>query len=237
MNTPVQVTDWLKDFEILNSQPYEEKPETYPFDLLESAVVLKTLAPHFADLSSPTLLEAITPEVTAQADAIRKFYTRQWFWTSLSGGRPLSSFRQRAHYLLESRTREVLKKDIGIYVKLPWFYEEDMIYNEFKKTLKTTSAIPTISHNKGRLHVTVTFLKTSNGWQGKRKLTRYWFKDDADYLYGIDLEMSNPLIELFDEAVRSQATCSFETFIQTDRIDQMYFYKLNQYKLLKEVNA
>jgi hypothetical protein len=111
-----------------------------------------------------------------------------------------------------------------------------MIYTEFKKTLKTTKDIPTINHNKSKVHVTVTFLKTSNGWQGKRRSTRYWFKDDADYLYCVDLEMTNPLMGMFDDAIKERGTCSFETLIQTDRIDQLYFYKLNQYKLLKEKN-
>jgi len=103
---------------------------------------------------------------------------------------------------LESRTREVLKKDIGIYVKLPWFYEEDMIYNDFKKTLKTTKDIPTVNHGRNKVEVAITFLRTSNGWQGKRRTTKYWFKDDSDYLYCIDLEMTNPLMSIFDEAVK-----------------------------------
>ena len=235
MTATVDIVDWIKDFELVGS--YEEKPETYKFDLLEAAVVLRDHAPAFLGIEESRVLEAINQDVKDRAEAIRKFYTKQWFWNSLSSSRPLSSFRQRAHYLLESRTREVLKKDIGIYVKLPWFYEEDMIYNEFKKTLKTTSSIPTINHTRGKLHVTVTFLKTSNGWQGKRRSTRYWFKDDADYLYCIDLEMTNPLIDMFDDAIKEHNTCSFETYIQTDRIDQMHFYKLNQFKLLKETNA
>jgi hypothetical protein len=112
-----------------------------------------------------------------------------------------------------------------------------MIYNEFKKTLKTTRDIPTVNHNMNKVQIALTFLKTTNGWQGKRRSTRYWFKDEADYLYCIDLEMTNPLMNMFDEAIKERSTCSFETLIQTDRIDQLYFYKLNQYKLLKENNV
>jgi hypothetical protein len=235
MNATLEVSDWIKDFELTSA--YEEKPDTYKFDLLEAAVVLYDHAPAFLSIEESRVLDAIDQKIKDRAEAIRKFYTKQWFWNSLSSNKGMSPFRQRAHYLLESRTREVMKKDIGIYVKLPWFYEEDMIYNEFKKTLKTTSNIPTINHNKGRVHVTVTFLKTTNGWQGKRRLTRYWFKDYADYLYCIDLEMANPLMSMFDDAVKERVTCSFETYIQTDRIDQLHFYKLNQYKLLKETNA
>jgi hypothetical protein len=235
MNVTLEVSDWIKDFELTSA--YEEKPEAYKFDLLEAAVVLHDHAPEFLSIEDPRVLQAINQDVKDRAEAIRKFFTKQWFWNSLSSNRNLSPFRQRAHYLLESRTREVMKKDIGIYVKLPWFYEEDMIYNEFKKTLKTTKDIPTVNHGRNKVEVSVTFLKTSNGWQGKRRLTRYWFKDSNDYLYGIDLEMTNPLIAMFDDAIKERNTCRFETYVQTDRIDQLYFYKLNQYKLLKETNA
>jgi hypothetical protein len=111
-----------------------------------------------------------------------------------------------------------------------------MIYNDFKKTLKTTKDIPTVNHGRNKVEVAIKFLRTSNGWQGKRRTTKYWFKDDSDYLYCIDLEMTNPLMSMFDEAVKERGTCKFETVIQTDRIDQLYFYKLHQYKLLKETN-
>jgi hypothetical protein len=234
MSNVLEVTDWIKDFEL--SATYDEKPETYKFDLLEAAVVLYDHAPAFLSIEESRVLDAIDQSVKDRAEAIRKFYTKQWFWTSLSSNRSMSAFRQRAHYLLESRTREVLKKDIGIYVKLPWFYEEDMIYNDFKKTLKTTKDIPTVNHGRNKVEVAIKFLRTSNGWQGKRRTTKYWFKDDSDYLYCIDLEMTNPLMSMFDEAVKERGTCKFETVIQTDRIDQLYFYKLHQYKLLKETN-
>ena len=234
MSNILEVTDWIKDFEL--SATYDEKPETYKFDLLEAAVVLYDHAPAFLSIEESRVLDAIDQDVKDRAEAIRKFYTKQWFWNSLSSNRSMSAFRQRAHYLLESRTREVLKKDIGIYVKLPWFYEEDMIYNEFKKELITTD-IPHILPSKGISQRRLEFLKTSNGWQGKRRSKRYWFKDDNRFLYGIDLEMANPLLPFFEEAIFANPTCIFEAYLSIDRIDKMYYYKLTQYKLLKETNA
>ena len=234
MSNVLEVTDWIKDFELTSS--YEEKPSLYKFDLLEAAVVLHDHAPAFLSIEESRVLDAIDQNVKDRAEAIRKFYTKQWFWNSLSSNRSLSPFRQRAHYLLESRTREVLKKDIGIYVKLPWFYEEDMIYNEFKKDLITTD-LPHLSPGRGKSQRRLEFLKTTNGWQGKRRLTRYWFKDDNKFLYSIEIEMQNPLIPFFEEAIFANPTCLFEGFLVEDRIDRLYYYKLNQFKLLKETNA
>jgi hypothetical protein len=111
-----------------------------------------------------------------------------------------------------------------------------MIYNEFKKEL-ITDDIPHLSPGRGRSQRRLEFLKTSNGWQGKRRTTRYWFKDDNRFLYGIELEMQNPLLPFFEDAIFTNPTCVFEAQLSIDRIDKMYFYKLNQYKLLKETNA
>jgi hypothetical protein len=208
-----------------------ESPKVYNFDLLEAACVLKDLAPSFTDISSPSVQSAITPEIKTKAAEIRKYYTRRWFWSSLNSIQ-LSPFRQRAQYLLESRTREVQKNDIGIYVKLPWFYEEDMIYEDFKTTL-ITSDIPHVAV-RGKQIIEVTYLRNSHSWQGKRKITRYWFKNDQNYLFNIEVAIDNPLVHVFEDAIAERATCKFETFLKSSRIDQMYFYNMFNFKLVKE---
>lgn len=230
---PIVVDGWLKDFEVVSA--YSEKPDTYKFDLLEAAVVLKKFAPEFMSIDDPRIVDAIDAEVKEKASAIRKYYTKRWFWNALNSTK-LSSFRQRAYELLETQTRTVLKKDLGIYVKLPWFYEEDIVYEDFKKELKTDD-IPNLSPGRGKSQRRLEFLKTSNGWQGKRRTTRYWFKDDNKFLYGIELEMQNPLLPFFEEAIFANPTCVFEAYLVADRIDRMYYYKLNQFKLLKETNV
>lgn len=231
---PIVVDGWLKDFEVLNSE-YKEKPDTYKFDLLEAAVVLKLQAPNYSSIDDPRIVAAIDDDVREKARLIRKYYTKRWFWNALNST-GMSAFRQRAYELLESQTRTVLKKDLGIYVKLPWFYEEDIVYEEFKKEL-ITDDIPNLSPGRGKSQRRLEFLKTSNGWQGKRRTTRYWFKDDNRFLYGIELEMQNPLIPFFEEAIFANPTCVFEAHLVADRIDKMYYYKLNQFKLLKETNG
>lgn len=223
---------WVSDFEGLQSSTYEETPIKLGVDPLEAACVIKSLAPNFEDIESRRVAELITPEIKEYAEEIRKYYTKAWFWNAMSGSK-LSPFRQRANFLLESRSREFLRKDVGIYVKLPWFYEEDMIHNDLKK-LTITTDLPNIRTVGGKRQCQLEFLKTSNGWQGKRKTVRYWFKDVDNYLYGLELEMSNPLLEMFDDAVKEKAVCVFETYLAENRIDKMHYYKLHSYKLLKE---
>ena len=81
MSNVLEVTDWIKDFEL--TATYQEKPDTYKFDLLEAAVVLYDHAPAFLSIEEPRVLDAIDQSVKDRAEDIRKFYTKQWFWTSL----------------------------------------------------------------------------------------------------------------------------------------------------------
>jgi hypothetical protein len=215
---------------------YKEKTEKFDVDLLEAACVIKEMTPNFGSLGGADVAAKITPEIKVKAEAIRKYYTRKWFWSNLSGDKPLSQFRQRANYLLESRTQEVMEKDQGIYIKLPWFYEEDIVYEEFKKEYITTD-LPRIAYSRGSAPIKLTFLKTSKSWQGKRKLVRYWFTNDSKFLYAIDLEMQNPLLSFFEEAIFANPTCLFECVLSENRIDKLYYYRVQSFKLLKENNA
>lgn len=233
IDVKTSIDSWLKDFETVSA--YEDSETEYGFDLLAAAIVLKNRAPNMTCIDDPLVVNDITPEIEAQAEQIRKHYTKAWFWLTMNGER-LTPFRQRAHYLLQHRVRKVTKRDVGLYVKMPWFYEEDMNHAELKK-LAITDDLPRLASGRGKSMRRLEFLKTSNGWQGKRRTTRYWFKDDNNFLYGIELEMNNPLLPMFDDEVKSRPNgCVFETYLSENRVDKMNYYKLHSYKLLKEPN-
>jgi hypothetical protein len=81
------------------------------------------------------------------------------------------------------------------------------------------------------------FLKSSFAWQRKRKVTRFWFKDDDNFLYGLELETTNPLLDMFEQILKDNPTPLIETRLVEDRIDKLHFYKIYGFKFLKEYNA
>ncbi len=239
MNTITKNTfdELLKDFEF---QTYlDDKEKTWDEDPLVLAVSLKDLSSkndRFYSLSNSEVKEHVSDIHRQEAEIIRKYYTKKFFWTSLTDSRSLSPFRTRLCYLLESRTRTTKDKDEGIYYKLPWFYEEDMVYEDFKKTLITTD-LPKIDFKVQPVAKMLTFIKTTTGWQAKRKVDHFWFKDSDNYLHGIVVARDNPLLELFRGILDENPNCTFITRISQDRIDQMYYYKLHNFKLVKEKHA
>ncbi len=233
----LQINDLMS---IFDSKIKDERITEFKEDPLVLAVSLKTLQEQgvsdFWSLEDPRVLENITEEIRDTAQRIRKYYGKKYFWSNLTNNRELSGFRSRTCYLLENRIRSCKDKDAGIYYKLPYFYDEDMIYDDFKNQYNTTD-IPRIGSKSPRdkIQLTLKYVKNTSSRQQKRNINRFWFTDDT-YLYGIEIANDNPLLELFNQLIVTRGTVTFDTLYSVDRIDQMYYYKLFNFSLAKEQN-
>lgn len=234
----IQSRQAIHDFDVFNSQ-YQKKVSIFEHDPLVLACSVKDLLAKnpnvYYSLDDLRVSENITSEIVDQAEDIRKYFTKKFFWQALSDSKRLSDFRTRLCYLLENRVRKCDDNDCGIYYKLPWFYDEDMIYEDFKKTYETLE-VPRIVHggtHNSRERLQLTFLKSTFCYQRKRKIQRLWFTDQK-YIYSIELEAVNPLLESFIDRLTSSDQILLEAYRNIDRIDNMYFYKIFNFKLTKE---
>ncbi len=224
--------------EIFNSE-YHQKTTQYKEDPLALACAVKrqdTETPGvYFRLDSERL--SVTDEDTELSEKIRSYYSKKWFWQVLKDASRMSDFRRRACHLLESRIHDCSEQDSGIYFKLPWFYQEDMIYDDFKKTYNTID-IPTIVYGSRAVksEFELTYLKSSVCKQQKRKLERFWFTNGT-YLYNIEITQDNPLIEMFRNMIEPGKSVCFTGYYKIERLDQMYFYSLFQFNFSKEQNA
>jgi hypothetical protein len=225
----------------LFNNEYREKSVTFEQDPLVLACVVKRLLEinpgTYLSLDSQFVTGDVTDSDVALAEDIRKYYTKKWFWQSLKDGRGLSDFRRQVCYLLENRIKECKDRDTGIYYKLPWFYDEDMIYDTFKQQYNTTE-LPTVAYGMkpAKTKFELTYLKSTVSRQQKRKLERFWFTNGT-YLYTIMITQDNPLLEMFRNMIEQGKTVQIESYYKVDRLDQMYFYSLFQFNFLKEHNA
>jgi hypothetical protein len=240
--TIVNVT-WTDDdddfIKSIDADYYKETFTDFAVDPLESSVALKKLHDEtglWYDLQDSRVIATIDPEVKATAELIRKYYTKKFFWSNFTHEKPLSSFRSRLCVLLETRERKLKEQDKGIIFKLPWFYNEDMAYDQFKKDYKTTELPYFKQYPQTKSIVKLKFLYTTKSMQKNRKTENFWFTKD-DYLYNIVIALDNPLREMFTGMIEENPEPTFETFITTDRIDQMHFYKLINFRFKKENNA
>lgn len=234
----------LDDFGIFE-QTYVEKIKNIKEDPLVISCVIKRLTLEnegiYYSLEDHRIIELITDQDRETAEQVRKYFTKKFFWQNFTDNRNISPFRSRVCYLLENRVQDCQDQDLGIYYKLPWFYDEDMIYEDFKKSYNTTD-VPNIVYGgiyggkRSREILNLQYLKNTFCYQRKRKIRRLWFTDQT-YLFSIELEDANPLLETFIDRLTSSSDVKLEAYRNIDRIDKMWFYKIFNFKLVKEENA
>jgi hypothetical protein len=229
----------LFDFE---NDIYAKAKEDREVEFQEDPLVLSCLAKEIVEqgggwrsFSDERLLELVTVQNRSRADDIRKYFSKKFFWKNLQNNRPLSPFRQKTLFLLETKSKVIKEKDIGIFFKLPYFYEEDQVYERFKKELKVDEDFA----NRDRAFYqeqlrSVVYLDKTVGWQGKEKVVRFWFKDSDQWLYNFVILEKNPLKEFFTDFVESKKEHKFVCRLSTSRIEDMNFYVIVNPKNSKE---
>jgi hypothetical protein len=211
-----------------------QNPTVYQTDPLVLSVAAQDLSHKtgllFYSLEDTKVQESITEQHLSRAEEIRSYYCKKYFWNGLKG-LPNSDYRNRVCYLLENRIKTCVDKDSGIYYKLPYFYDEDMIYDEFKRLYKTWD----IPHGTGPNYEikTLELLKVSESRQQGKKIVRQWFTDQQ-YLFCIESTADNPLLPLCTQILSQHPLVRLYTRYTASRIDQMEFYKLYNFTLSKE---
>lgn len=226
----------LDDFDFTSSTQARERITEFKEDPLVLACTLKKYVESgqgYLSLDNPDLIELITDEDRNTSEIIRKYYSKKFFWNALSGNKPLSGYRQRLINLLENRISKCKDQDCGVYYKLPYFYEEDVVYEDFKKIYNTSALSPLGNKRSNVFAKRLTFIKTTLGTQQKRKIKFFWFHDDNNDLYSVQINSDNELITLFESIILSSTDHVFETRLAESRIDNMHFYKLYSFKLLR----
>jgi hypothetical protein len=224
------------------SLEYIESIHKFDTDPLVCSVSVKDLVDrspdtHYSLRDDIRVKDNITPAIEARAEEIRKYYTKRFFWDALKNGKPLSPIRTRMAQLLENRIVDCNDNDVGIYYKLPYFYEEDQTYEEFSKLYNTAKLSPLGNKRSNKFAKRLQFVKSTSGIQKNKKSKYFWFADDNRDLYNITIELGNPLLSLFEQIIDNNPTLLFQTYLKEDRLDKLHFYKLYSFTLLKEHNA
>lgn len=219
----------------LFNQEYRDRITDFTEDPLVLSCALQSVIDTgngWHSLESETVKQAVTDEIRDKAEKIREYYSKKFFWATLSSSRALSDYRQRLLNLLENRIRSCNDKDVGIYFKLPFFYMEDQVYDKFKKIYQTDNLQPLQYSTKECLDLQ--YLESTFSTQRKNKIERFWFTDQK-YLYQIELDQSNPLLEMFKSLLEeNKKSFKLETNKYIDQIDNMQFFKLVKFKFTKE---
>lgn len=227
------LSDYIVQFDqIENETKFIEDP-------LVLSCSLKDLASRnegFFSLNSNLVQTNITPEIREQAETIRSYFIKKYIWAGLKSDKGLSSFKSKTAQLLTSRETRLTETEVGLMVKLPWFYDEDMVYNELRSNYTPHPLANNPVPSYGKAHeLELNFVHSNLRWRGNVRNQIYWFKDSENHLYHIALDLKNPLLLFFVGFLTPRM--KFESLLSPSTIGGIVSCKLYNYKLLKEPNA
>lgn len=223
MNVMASPRPIMKSFTLADLTATSEKRKFLVDPLLLSVAKYRTK--HFYDLDHPNV--EITNDDISLTAAIRAHYRKKYFWKSLHEGN-VSEFAINCSRLLDIAANwELDDNEVGLFIKLPFFYAEDMVYKRLKEQYKTSKSDIVL----GPKVVTLTFIESTYRWQ-KHKKTCYWFTDDRNLLYAYNTLADTPFLDLFEEKLTGPIT--IERLCGPSKIEEMHYHNLTKIKFVKE---
>jgi hypothetical protein len=218
----------------LFTREYVQDPIKFDVNPLVLSVRLKKIKTadpsHWLRLEDPGVKSHLMGEDFNEAEAIKDYYSKKLMWTSLKDSK-LSDYRSTLMSLLSQVKTLLTKKEVGMIVTLPYFYEEDQVLDSIMKNYRVADC-PVVRPNLIKFQREMVYIHTTSRWMNKKKFLFYWFADDNQYVYNIQIEEGNPLRKIFEDAVLTKGTSVFETLI-TKVVHPFEYYKMFDYRLIK----
>lgn len=187
----------------------EEKPSIFEEDPLaillacypyhnNSSRAFENLMNYIVNINELENRVIVTEENRKNAHTIARYYRNRIFKRILSN-QHTSNYRKDLYNLLSKQEdRRRLKSDeIRALYRLPYFYYEDLCYDNLEKKypLNTNQVLDEISYDK----MPLTCFDSSIRFSKSVKQKFFWFNDHNDKLIKVIIDLSNPLIHLFEK--------------------------------------
>ena len=213
---------------------YREAPTKFDVDPLVLSVRLKKIRDEdpskWYRLDDPHVKAALTGDDFNDAQVIKEYYSKKMMWVNLKDSR-LSDYRSNLVQFLSQVKSTLSKKEVGMVVTLPHFYQEDQVLDSIIKNYQVTDC-PLVKPNLKKFQRELVYIHQTSRWVNKKKFIFYWFADDNRFVYNIQLDEGNLLRKFFEDIVLTQSTTKFETHIT--KVDYPFdYYKMFDFRILK----
>lgn len=171
-------------------------------------------------------------ETLEYAARIRKHFQSKMTIETLKSGKDISQFRKALTDLLnaeqsENGTYAIDQESKRIVVRLPDFYEEDIVYKRLaKEFLNKKRDYPFFKQEQ---ELELRFIDKIQRTSRIGSYTRWVFADAQGHMYFINAEKSNQFLSFFDKVVTKMDKINFTSFLQVEQIqgqDVKYMYRL-----------
>ena len=187
------------------------------------------------------ILESLKPKYYKTAQKIRDYYSQKFLMLGM-GAKELTKFRtQLMRYFLDSKENyEYTEDQVGMLVTLPRMYKEDKLLDKLRENYNV-SVWQQKESNSTVVRKTLYYIDVNRkkNWDrygnGRRQdeFFNYWFHDENDRLYCIDLEIANPFCHIWSRLIEFPLEIEGKVCQNSNR-DNLNYYTFGSWEILEE---
>ena len=169
-----------------------------------------------------------TTDDHTQAAALRKYYGHRFTLSALAG-KNCSQFRRKMAAFLMGQ-HEILRSELGMVYRLPYFYAEDRAID---RVIESTSAVDTVDRFIKRMTAKFTLDQIVLRSRHVGDYYQYWLRSDQDfYPYVISIKSDNPLKSMLESTFRKPVDTTCMVFPKGFHHANRHYFELAQMELI-----
>lgn len=166
------------------------------------------------------IIAKITDQDRVFAESLVSYYKSKLIMAKLRGDHFTKFKTDLLKYLTDSPT-SVTSKFVGMIYKLPYFYQYDMQLIEIFDGAK--SDLEKVPNHLERQDINLSFISKADTGQKKARHYEYWFKDENNLRFLVEVEKYNPIRPLWEKAIQN-GDLSINSIFEKKRRDNLEFY-------------
>lgn len=170
----------------------------------------------------PELITDVTQEEKDFAEKMRSHFLKKFTWKALKG--QCTVWQSLALQMVTDRGK-ILHDKMGILIKLPFFYEEDVLHEHLKTNYNF------LSQNSNKV-VELSLVKIAKYWHGSLKIDHIWLADSDKNLYCLPIDSKNSARTCIIAAIESRkhSPIKLRADLKDSRIKELQYSLLINYQ-------
>jgi len=164
----------------------------------------------------------------AEAAALRKYYGHRFTLAALAGKNRSQFRRKMASFLMGQH--EILRSELGMVYRLPYFYAEDQAID---RVIESTVAVDAVDRFIKSITAKFTLDQIVLRSRNAGDYYQYWLRSDQDfYPYMISIKSDNPFKSMLESALRKPVDIKCMVFPKGFHNANRHYFELSQMELI-----
>lgn len=166
------------------------------------------------------IIAKITDQDRVFAESLVSYYKSKLIVAKLRGDH-FTKFKTDLLQYLNDSPNKITSKFVGMIYKLPYFYQYDMQLIEIFGGEHTD--LEKAPNHLDRRDIKLSFISKADNGQKRARHYEYWFKDENNLRFLVEVEKHNPVRKLWEYSIQN-GELSINSVFEKKRRDNLEFY-------------